>query len=337
MQIGVGLVGEHRAEETRELVRLCEQLGFDMVWFTDERFHRDAFVNMTLAATVSDKLAIGCMVTDPFIRHPALTAAASATLDDLSGGRFTLGLGAGISGFRELGIERIRPAKAIRESIELINRLTSGEQGLHVKGDIIAFGPGQLDFLPERRTPIYVAGRGPRVLQAAGALADGVVVGSYASEAGIKWALAQASRGAARAGRNLDAVDKVSWLYTSVSEDREAALDAVRVGVAVALSGSHNILEQIGIELPGAVLSHMESSGYRFDRPALAKLGALLPEELIRRLSVAGTVEEVVEQLTEIRELGMNQVALWPFPTSGSNLSAQLTVLGRNVLPALRS
>jgi 5,10-methylenetetrahydromethanopterin reductase len=336
MQFGVGLVGEHRPCDMRELVRLCEQLGFDTAWFTDERFHRDAFVNMTAAAIATERLAIGCMVTDPFIRHPALTAAAAASLDDLSGGRFTLGLGAGISGFSELGIVRTRPARAIRESIDLINRLTSGEQDIRLCGEIIEFGPGQLDFLPERRTPIFVAGRGPRVLEAAGALADGVVVGSYANETGIRWALAQAARGVKRSGRNIETLDKVSWLYTSVSKDRHAALDAVRVGVAVALLGSHDILDQIGVELPAAVLAHMRSTGYRFDRSTLMQLGAMLPDELIKRFSVAGTLSDVVEQLAEIRELGMTQAALWPFPATGASLHDLLRVLGEDVLPVFR-
>ena len=229
------------------------------------------------------------------------------------------------------------PAKAIRESIELINRLTSGEQGVSLSGDIIQFGPGQLDFLPARRTPIYVAGRGPRVLEAAGAMADGVVVGSYATREGIEWALSQAARGARSAGRCLDTVDKVSWLYTCVAKDRQAAQQAVRTGVAVAVSGSRNILEQISVELPPAVLDHMDAHGYRFDRSSLAQLGALLPEELVARFSVAGTVAEVIEQLGTIKDLGMGQAALWPFPADGTSLTELVEVLGTQVLPEFLS
>jgi len=333
VEFGVGLVGEHTPETMTDLVEQVERLGFDMAWFTDERFHRDVFVNMTMAAMRSSVLRIGCMVSDPFIRHPALTAAASASLDDLSTGRFTLGLGAGVSGFKELGIERVRPARALREAIELMNRLTSGEQDIDLAGELISFGPGQLDFRPQRRTPIVVAGRGPRVLEAAGAVADGVVVGSFATPEGIRWGLSHAERGARSTNRRVGQLERISWLYTSVSDDRDAALDAVRVGVAVALSGSMNILEQIGIELPGNVKAHMRERSYRFDRESLAELGALLPVELIRRFSVAGTVADVVEQLNEVKALGMTQAALWPFPARGSSLPSLLDVLAAEVVP----
>ena len=337
MKFGIGIVGEHRPQQLIELVKQLETLGFDMAWFTDERFHRDVFVNMTLAADHSDYLRIGCMVTDPFIRHPALTAVAGATLDELSGERFTLGMGAGISGFGELGIRRHRPALAIREAIELMNRLTAGERDVMFEGEIIQFGPGQLDFTPTRRMPIYVAGRGPRVLQAAGAVADGVVIASHATEAGIAWSLKHVNRGAGKAGRRLDALHKISWLYTSVAPDREAARDAVRIGVAVAMCGSREILEQIGVQLPKEVQDFMDSHAYRFDRTQMAELGALIPDELLDQFSLAGTVTEVVDKLAEIRELGFHQAALWPFPTRGSNLSELIDVLGKQVLPTLKT
>ena len=337
MQFGVGLVGEHRPKAILELVRQADQLGFDMAWFLDERFHRDVFVNMTCAALHSTRLAIGCMVTDPFIRHPALTAVAAATLDELSEGRFTLGVGAGISGFKALGIDRHRPARAVREGVELINRLTSGERDILFEGQIIHFGPGQLDFSPPRRVPVYVAGRGPRVLEAAGAVADGVVVGSHATAAGIAWSLAHTERGAQSAGRRLTDLDQVSWLYTSVSADRRAARDAVRVVVAVALSGSYNILDQIGIELPTPVRTFMESHGYHFNRARLTELGALLPDELLDRFSVAGSIDEVIGRLADIQDLGMDQAAMWPFPAGTDSLPDLLNVLGRHVLPALRN
>lgn len=336
MDVGVALVGEHRPSAMIALVRRIEALGFDRVWFTDERFHRDAFVNMTAAACSSDRIGIGCMVTDPFIRHPALTAAAAATLDEMSRERFVLGVGAGISGFQELGITRHRPARAIREAIELIHRLSAGERDVVIEGDVVRFGPGGLDFRPVRRVPVYVAGRGPRVLEAAGAVADGVVVGSHASGEGIEWSLRHAERGASRAGRDFAAVRRISWLYVSVSTDRAAARDAVRVGVAVAISGSRQILDQIGIALPAHVLEFMDAQQYRFDRDRLAALGALLPDDLLDRFSIAGSETEVRERLAAIRDLGMDEVALWPFPAKGDDLESLIDVLGERIAPDLR-
>ena len=79
MRFGIGLIGEHPPARMIQLVKLAEDLGFDRLWLTDERFHRDVYVNMTIAACHTERIGIGCMVTDPYVRHPALTAVAAAT------------------------------------------------------------------------------------------------------------------------------------------------------------------------------------------------------------------------------------------------------------------
>ena len=336
MRFGVGLVGEHSPARFIELLELIEKLGFDQVWLTDERFHRDVYVNMTIAACRTSKIGIGCMVTDPYVRHPALTAVAAATVDELSGNRCTLGIGAGISGFKEMGMQRARPARAIREAVQLIHRLTRGEQDVTLEGDIIRFDAGGLDFTPPRPAQILVGGRGPRVLEVAGEVGDSVLVGSFASPRAVSWALEHVKKGAARTARDYEAIPKVSWLYTSVSPDAAAARNAVRVGVAVAMSGSYNILDKIGADLPVEVTDFLRERGYRFDREQLTELGALLPEELLDDFSVAGTVEEVVAKLTAIGRLGIGEAALWPFPAGGQTMEESLALISREVVPAVR-
>lgn len=223
MEFGIGLMGEHPARRMSALFQLIESSGFDQVWVLDERFYRDVFVNMTLAACLTRKVKVGSMVTDPYVRHPAVTAAAAASVDELSCGRCILGMGAGISGFQEMGIQRVRPARAIKEAVQLIRRLTHGEKDVIFEGESIRFRGGHLNFSPLRPVRVYVAGRGPRVLEIAGEVADGVVIGSYASQRGIAWGLDHAARGARRAGRRLDDIMKVSWLYTSISSDSQQA------------------------------------------------------------------------------------------------------------------
>ncbi len=337
MRFGVGLTGEHLPARLIELVRLLEDLGFDRVWLPDERFHRDVFVNLTLAASNTEALQLGCMVTDPFVRHPVLTAVAAATVDELSGNRLTLGFGAGVSGFAEMGIERVRPARAIKEAVELIHRLTSGEEGVTLEGDIISFKDGQIDFVPPRPVQIYVCGRGPRVLEMAGEVGDGAVIGSFCSEAGIRYGLDRIAHGAARAGRDAAQIPKVSWLYTSVSADGEAAKDAVRVGVAVAMCGSRNILEKIGVELPPDVLAFMDERGYRFERKQLTELGALLPDDMLDQFSLAGTPEDVAKKLTKIARLGIHHAAMWVFPAKGVGMDDTLRILAKEVVPAVQA
>ena len=100
-----------------ERVKLAEANGYDTAWLADERFYREVYSCLTYFAQHTSRIKVGPCVTDPYTRHPALTAMAIATLDELSGGRAILGIGAGISGFTELGVERKKPARAIREHI----------------------------------------------------------------------------------------------------------------------------------------------------------------------------------------------------------------------------
>ena len=236
-----------------------------------------------------------------------------------------------------MGIQRTRPARAIKEAVQLIHRLTRGEQDVTFGGDIVKFATGGLDFIPPRPVRILAGGRGPRVLEVAGEVGDAVVVGSFASPRAVQWALEHVKRGAARSARDFDAIPKVSWLYTAVSPDFQAARNAVRVGVAVAMSGSFNILDKIGADLPASVTDFMTKRGYRFDREQLSELGALLPEALLSDFSLAGTVDNVVSKLSAIGRLGINEAALWPFPVDGQSLEETLEVISREVMPAVRA
>src|SRR5512145_3535936 len=105
--------------EMAALAARAEALGYDDVWLADERFFREVYASLAAFAAGTTRVRLGRCVTDPYSRHPALTAMAIATLDELSGGRAVLGIGAGISGFAELGIRRERPSRALREAITL--------------------------------------------------------------------------------------------------------------------------------------------------------------------------------------------------------------------------
>jgi len=337
MKFSIGMVGDFGPDQTVELARFAERRGLDQVWVADERFYRDVYASMTLLACRTERIRIGAMVTDPFVRHPALTATAAASVDEISGGRCVLGMGAGVSGFAAMGIERIRPARAIKEAIALINRLCDGEQDVKFEGEIIRFDGGHLGFEPLRRVPIFVAGRGPRVLQAGGEMADGVVVASYASEEGIRWGIDHVAKGAARGGRRLEDIELMSWLYTSVSGDGDRARDAVRTGVAVAMWGSREILAKIGVTLPDDVLRFMDEHSYGHAPGLTGTLGRMLPDELLGQFSLAGTPAEVTERLIRIARMGIGHAAFWIFPPEGESIYAVLEPLLEEVIPAVRA
>src|SRR5262249_60082183 len=115
-----------RARELATLAASAEALGYDDLWLADERFFRDVYGCLAACALSTRRIRLATGVTDPYSRHPALTAMAIATLDELSSGRAVLGVGAGVSGFRELGVDTRRSAVAIRAAGGRVTRLLGG-------------------------------------------------------------------------------------------------------------------------------------------------------------------------------------------------------------------
>jgi 5,10-methylenetetrahydromethanopterin reductase len=336
-RVGIGLVGDAPAARVTELVRLIERLGYDGVWVSDERFYRDPYPQMTQAALMAPRLQVGCAVTDPYSRHPAITAAAMATVDEISGGRCRIGIGAGAAGFPSLGIARTRPAKHLAEAIRLIRALLHGEQ-VDFDGETVSFH-GRLNFPPRPDIPIVVAGRGPAILEVGGELADAVMIGTFASEPGIRYAQERIARGATRAGRDPNAIPLISWLYVAIDTDPRAARDRVKRGLATAIFGSRRgVLDKIGIEIPPALDDLLNRLDYdALADPTMARqVMDLIPDDLVGHLTVAGTVDDVARQLATIVRLGVGELAVWPFPPPGAGLEHEIVPLAEEVMPRVR-
>src|SRR5262249_23773162 len=146
---GLLLLPAHTCDRLAALAQLAERTGYDFLWIADERFFREVYASLTLCALRTERVKLGPCVTDPYSRHPALTAMAIATLDEISGQRAVLGLGAGVSGFRELGIARDKPGVGLREAVEGIRKLLAGET-VKYPGSVVRGDGAQLDFEPVR-------------------------------------------------------------------------------------------------------------------------------------------------------------------------------------------
>ena len=156
----VNLVPEAPVAEMIELAQLAEQCGYDRCWVYDEGLAtRDVYIVMTAIALATKRIAVGTGITNPYTRHPGIAAATTATIDELSGGRAFLGLGAGGSlTLDPLGIARTQPLARVREAIETCRRVFN-----------------ELDYA-RSDIEIWLAGRGPKMLRLGGELADGVAL-----------------------------------------------------------------------------------------------------------------------------------------------------------------
>jgi alkanesulfonate monooxygenase SsuD/methylene tetrahydromethanopterin reductase-like flavin-dependent oxidoreductase (luciferase family) len=170
-----------------------------------------------------------------------------------------------------------------------------------------------------------------------GELADGVVIGSFASDRGISRGLDHVRRGAARAGRSPADLAIASWLYTAIGRDREEVRAGIRKGVAVAMWGSREILPELGVALPEAILRFMSEHAYSAADEVISEVARRIPDPLLDEFSVTGTPEDVASHLVRIRRLGVGQAALWLFPPRGDDLEGQLRLLAEEVIPRVRA
>ena len=336
MTLQLLLLGDAPVARLVERARLAEANGYSAVWMADERFYREVYSCLGQLAAHTAKLLLGPCVTDPFTRHPALTAMAIATLDEISGGRAILGLGAGISGFAELGIDRRKPARAIREAIELIRALLRGET-VNFRGEVVAFDHGRLNFPPLRSAmPVYVASNGPLGQRVAAEIADGVIMEACASAAEVR-AFRAAVEGAARnAGRDPQAIRIIARLNTCVAADGRAARDAVRPAVARYLGARRlrsRTAEAQGLTLPRAVLGEVAGAAYASGVTPYLSLLPLITDRHVDAFTLAGTVDEIAEHAIALRKAGADTLIARPVAPEGGTIEETIVKLGSEVWP----
>ena len=294
--------------------RQLEEWDYDTIWCPDERFERSPYVVLALAAGATKGSRLGVSVTNPYTRHPLITGSAVATLNELSGGRAVLGLGAGASTlFERHGMERPHlPTVAIREAVEMLRPFLEGRR-VDQAGRTHRLTGADIDF-ESRPVPIYVAARGPRLLQLAGVVADGVIVGSLTSEEGLRYVLGNVELGLERSGRGMDELEVVLWAYTAISEDGAEARGRVRGLVASSMWSSRSILSRLGVDLEyWKPLEKEMKDGLRRGMPpnrVYSSAAARLNDGLIDAWSLAGDVDSVARRVKTAFRAGVDQVAI---------------------------
>ncbi len=333
LRVGVGALVDLPISRFRVRAQRIEELGFDQLWVPDERLLRNPYVALATAAAATSVVGLGTAVTNPYTRNAAITAAAIATIDELSGGRTILGLGAG-GGLDPYGVVRTSPVGQLRELTAIVRGLTSGKTVDH-DGRWHRMIHAHLDFTPVRQVPVYLAARGAKILALGGEIADGVIIGGFASPEGLQYAQRQIDTGLAAAGRTRDAIETVAWIFTSVADDRAATREAVARMVLAAMISSRPIHDQLGVELPAALAEHLDERDWRFPEDT-STAGNLLTDELLDAFAVHGTPDDCLARLEHVCAAGVDQVGFVILPPAGSTVDAVIERLAADVLPALR-
>jgi 5,10-methylenetetrahydromethanopterin reductase len=332
--LSVLLFSEYSSTELVELGQLCEVLGYEQLWYADVRFLRECYLGLAALAARTSRIRLGPGVTDPYSRHPALTAASIATLDELSEGRALLGLGTGGTGFRELGIAAPLPVAALRETVDVVRRLLRGEE-VHWQGKVVTLLGGRLQFSPRRSAvPIYFATHGAQVARLAGEVADGVLLANIVVPSAVDFYLERLREGAAKAGRSLSDVDVSLRFEVAIAEDEAAAFAVMRRRVAARLIAGYphwEFLEQLQVTLPPA----FAELAARKDPKLANEAAAELPAEAVDATVLYGRPERVAARIAPVLVPEVTRVTIRPHAVPGQNVGAVLQAFAQEVMPRL--
>ena len=339
MDLSVASLGGEPGQRFLQQVRLAESLGYHAFFHNDKKWAREVFARLGAATQVTTRIGLGTSVLDPYTRHPALAAQAAATLAELAPGRIRIIMGSG-SHFETLpGYGNPKPVRALREAAELLRRLWAGER-LTIDGEVVRFRDGALDWRPEETPPFYIASRGPQILKLAGEIADGVLIGSFATPPGIEYAKAHIAPGLAAAHRGWGDIKLCAWIYVSLLDDEaEPVPESIRRGVSFAFWSSRKVLTDMADSLAEDISDEfrrfLREAPHEWSAGIMAELRRLIPRGIIDSLAIVGTAAQVTARLKALAAAGIEEVVIWPFPKPGQELEIFLTRLAREVMPAV--
>lgn len=323
MKYGVGLFPTEPLSKMIHLAKLSEKLGFSHIWIGDSHLiWREAYINMAAVALNTAKVKIGTGVTNPVTRHPSVVASAYATLEELAPRRFIVGIGLGDSSVETMGM---KPARLdyFERTIKQMRSLLAGEEVELETGKI------HLKHPCKKKIPIYIAASGPKMLELSGRIADGIIVLVGVADEYLRQAKERIEAGAKAAGRKLSDINLVLWVPCAVS-DKAPAKDAVKAHVArVVAHPQPYVLE----EKEQRVLEEIRQA-YNYYQHMEQKAGQaqVIPDWLVDKFAIAGTVSECRAKVKELRKSGIDQIAIIPYGVAGADREETLRGFAKAVL-----
>lgn len=314
-RVALYLQDAHPLREGMEFAKYAEAKGFEAVWQAESRLVREATVPMAAFASVTTKLKVGSGVVDCWSRNPARLAATFSTLDDLAPGRVILGIGAWWDPLaKKVGIDRAKPLRAMREIVVAVRALLNNEN-VTMQGEFVHLDGVELDYVYQERrkkdVPIYIGATGMQMMELTGEIADGVVLNYLVSPEYNAQALEALGRGAAKAGRSIDDIDRPQLVVCSVHEDRSTALDMARQMVTQYLGQQPHIMKASGV--PQSLLDKVGSVlTWPATHEQVVAASKFVPDEIVQMLTASGTPADARAQVEHYMRNGCTCPILYP-------------------------
>jgi len=309
-------------QDYQELSSQAEKNGFEAVW-VPEGGGRDSLTSLATIAMKTDAVKLGTGILPIFARTPTNTAMGAAGMAAVSDGRFLLGLGVGHAPTVESrdGIPFNQPMTRMRETIQIIKALLSGEEVNFTGKQFKITGASMGAATPKTKVPIYIAALGPQMLEMVGELADGVLMNWTAVDY-LGEAIGHIKRGAEKAGRDPNEIDIAGYVRVAVGDNLTESRVSLRRQVARYASNPfyRNFFAQTGFD------KEMSAAAAALADGNLDKAADSITEEMQDQVAIVGTVEECRAALEKRRAAGLQLPVIAPFAV-GDNMTSHRHVI----------
>jgi probable F420-dependent oxidoreductase len=325
MDIGVVLQNDPPAKQVVEYAKRAEALGFSHVWTFDSHvLWQEPFVIYSAILAATQRVVVGPMVTNPGTRDWTVIASQFATLNEMYGNRTVCGIGRGDSALRVLG----KPPQTLgqlRDCVQVVKALANGgtAHGL------------SLAWAPDSRLEVWVAAYGPKALALTGEVGDGYIL-QLADPDIAEWMIKAVRKAAADSGRDPAAITFCVAAPAYVGDDLAHQRDQTRWFGGMVGNHVADIVARYGGDgaVPKALTDYIKArEGYDYAEHGRAgnTHTTFVPDEVVDRFCVLGPVADHVKRLTELRELGVDQFAVY---LQHDDKDATLSAYGSDVIPA---
>jgi 5,10-methylenetetrahydromethanopterin reductase len=336
MRIDVILESNMAPESIAKLGRLAEEVGLGGVWVSNMNDARDPFINFVDAARATEHIKLGPIAVSPFELHPLKMAAALLTLNEVSGGRAQIVVGAGGGTATAMGVPRQRPVRAVRECVEILQAASLGKP-LQYQGEIYQVRWYNPSWVRSPPPVIYVGANGPQMLRTAAKYADGIMVSDFVVSH-VRSAREIIDKSRAEAGLTDKPFRLNNFWAWHVKDSQEEAEREARIWLAVrGTLYPEYITDVLDADEAAIVNANISSfiNAYHTKSPDVEGVPDSIVAKLVDRATSAssiGNLDREIERLRHFKAAGLTEIALRVYDDPADSIR----LIGERVLPALQ-
>lgn len=314
-RVALYLQDRHSLQDGIKYAQYAESKGFEAVWQAESRLVRDAIVPMAAFAASTSKIKVGSGVINNWTRNIGLLAATFLTLDDLAPNRIICGIGAWWDPLaKNVGIERKKPLLAMRETLEVMRKLLNMEVVTY-NGEFHKVSGIQLDVVHGRKEPrhipLMIGATGDMMMELTGEIADGVVLNYCVAPEYNDKALELLDKGAKKAGRRVNDLDRPQLVVCSVNKDRAKAIYDAKWLLTQYVAQQPHIAKASGVD--DATIKKVQSIvGWPATKEQVAQAMEFIPDDFVLKISATGTPDEARAKVQQYVDRGCTCPILYP-------------------------